>query len=155
MRLLNQQLIVTFDQDASSSQFYLEYDPDDYIINYLSSNLNTNSVLNGNDSGIIQMEVGDYSINKSNPIELTFSFENNTDSFDFLKYSFSTYNKSNQIVSEGYNYLQTAPSNYRLAQSYPNPFSVGGTTIEFDLPVTEAISMYILDIRGRKVKTFN
>ena len=155
LKLLNQQLIVTFDPDASTSQFYLEYAPDDYAIDYLSSNLNSNIVLNGNDyeQGIIQMEIADYSFNRSNPIELTFSFENNTDSYDFLKYSFSTYNKSNQIVAEGYDYLQTAPSNYRLAQSYPNPFSTGGTTIEFDLPVTEAISMYILDIRGRKVKT--
>ena len=155
LRLVNDQLIVTFDPDASTSQFYLEYAPDDYAIDYLSSNLNSNIVLNGNDyeQGIIQMEIADYSFNRSNPIELTFSFENNTDSYDFLKYSFSTYNKSNQIVAEGYDFLQTAPSSYRLAQSYPNPFSSGGTTIEFDLPVTESISMFILDIRGRKVKT--
>mgnify|MGYP003320677599 CR=1 FL=1 len=155
LRLVNEQLIVTFDPDASTSQFYLEYAPDDYAIDYLSSNLNSNIVLNGNDyeQGIIQMEIADYSFNRSNPIELTFSFENNTDSYDFLKYSFSTYNKSNQIVAEGYDFLQTAPSSYRLAQSYPNPFSSGGTTIEFDLPVTESISMFILDIRGRKVKT--
>ena len=155
LRLVNEQLIVTFDPEASTSQFYLEYAPDDYVIDYLSSNLNSNIVLNGNDyeQGIIQMEIADYSFNRSNPIELTFSFENNTDSYDFLKYSFSTYNKSNQIVAEGYDFLQTAPSSYRLAQSYPNPFSSGGTTIEFDLPVTESISMFILDIRGRKVKT--
>jgi hypothetical protein len=155
LRLVNEQLIVTFDPEASTSQFYLEYAPDDYAIDYLSSNLNSNIVLNGNDyeQGIIQMEIADYSFNRSNPIELTFSFENNTDSYDFLKYSFSTYNKSNQIVAEGYDFLQTAPSSYRLAQSYPNPFSSGGTTIEFDLPVTESISMFILDIRGRKVKT--
>ena len=79
MRLLNQQLIVTFDPDASTSQFYLEYAPDDYTIDYLSSNLNSNIVLNGNDyeQGIIQMEIADFSFNRSNPIELTFSFENN------------------------------------------------------------------------------
>mgnify|MGYP003323434792 CR=1 FL=1 len=59
----------------------------------------------------------------------------------------------NQIVAEGYDFLQTAPSNYRLAQSYPNPFTTGGTTIEFDLPVTDTITMNILDIRGRKVRT--
>ena len=155
LRLVNEQLIVTFDPDASTSQFYLKYAPDDYDIDYLSSNLNSNIVLNGNDyeQGIIQMEIADYSFNRSNPIELTFSFVNNTDTYDFLKYSFSTYNKSNQIVAEGYDFLQTAPSSYRLAQSYPNPFSSGGTTIEFDLPVTESISMFILDIRGRKVKT--
>ena len=155
LNLVNEQLIVQFDPDAATSQFYLEYAPDDYAISYLSSNLNSNIVLNGNDtdSGIIQMEIADYSFNRTTPIELTFSFENNTDAYDFLKYSFSTYNKTNQIVAEGYDYLQTAPSNYRLAQSYPNPFTTGVTTIEFDLPVTGTITMNILDIRGRKVRT--
>ena len=40
-----------------------------------------------------------------------------------------------------------------MSQSYPNPFSEGGTTIEFDMPVTENITMVILDIRGRAVRT--
>ena len=155
LNLVNEQLIVQFDPDASTSQFFMKYAPDDYVISYLSSNLNNYVVLNGNDAerGIIQMEIADYSFNKSTPLELTFSFENNTDAYDFLEYSFSTYNKTNQIVAEGYDYLQTAPSNYRLAQSYPNPFTAGGTTIEFDLPVTDTVSMFILDIRGRKVRT--
>ena len=155
LNLVNEQLIVQFDPDASTSQFFMKYAPDDYVISYLSSNLNNYVVLNGNDAerGIIQMEIADYSFNKSAPLELTFSFENNTDAYDFLEYSFSTYNKTNQIVAEGYDYLQTAPSNYRLAQSYPNPFTSGGTTIEFDLPVTDTVSMFILDIRGRKVRT--
>ena len=155
LNLVNEQLIVQFDPDASTSQFFMKYAPDDYVISYLSSNLNNYVVLNGNDAerGIIQMEIADYSFNKSAPLELTFSFENNTDAYDFLEYSFSTYNKTNQIVAEGYDYLQTAPSNYRLAQSYPNPFTAGGTTIEFDLPVTDTVSMFILDIRGRKVRT--
>ncbi len=56
-----------------------------------------------------------------------------------------------QSLSEGYNLMQTAPSTYRLAQSYPNPFSTS-TTIEFDMPVTEKIKMVILDIRGRVVR---
>jgi len=155
LSLVNEQLIVQFDPDASTSQFFMKYAPDNYVISYLSSNLNNYVVLNGNDAerGIIQMEIADYSFNKSAPLELTFSFENNTDAYDFLEYSFSTYNKTNQIVAEGYDYLQTAPSNYRLAQSYPNPFTSGGTTIEFDLPVTDTVSMFILDIRGRKVRT--
>ena len=155
LNLVNEQLIVQFDPDASTSQFFMKYAPDDYVISYLSSNLNNYVVLNGNDAerGIIQMEIADYSFNKSTPLEFTFSFENNTDAYDFLEYSFSTYNKTNQIVAEGYDYLQTAPSNYRLAQSYPNPFTSGGTTIEFDLPVTDTVSMFILDIRGRKVRT--
>ena len=158
LNLVNEQLIVQFDPDASTSQFFMKYAPDNYVISYLSSNINNINnyvVLNGNDTerGIIQMEIADYSFNKSAPLELTFSFENNTDAYDFLEYSFSTYNKTNQIVAEGYDYLQTAPSNYRLAQSYPNPFTSGGTKIEFDLPVTDTVSMFILDIRGRKVRT--
>ena len=40
-----------------------------------------------------------------------------------------------------------------MSQSYPNPFSEGGTNIEFDMPVTENITMVILDIRGRAVRT--
>jgi len=49
--------------------------------------------------------------------------------------------------------LQTAPSTYRLSQSYPNPFTSGGTTIDFDMPATERITMVIIDIRGRVVRT--
>ena len=70
-----------------------------------------------------------------------------------MRVSYSSYNKSNQLVSEGYNLIQTAPSTYRLSQSYPNPFSEGGTTIEFDMPVTENITMVVLDVRGRVVRT--
>ncbi len=146
-------MIVQFDPDAATSQFYLEYAPDDYVISYLSSNLNSNIVLNGNDAdrGIIQMEIADYSFNTTTPIELTFSFENNTDAYDFLKYSFSTYNKTNQIVAEGYDFLQTAPSNYRLAQSYPNPFT-NFTTIEYDVPSDQNVVIRIFNIRGQIVK---
>ena len=155
MNLINDQLVVTFDPNASSSQFFLEYDTEKYDINYLTSDLNNNIILNGNDyeNGIIQMEVADYSLNNSNPIELSFSFDIKIDTYELLEYSFSSYNKSNQLVAEGFDFLQTAPSSPRLGQSYPNPFSTGGTTIEFDLPSNSTVTMYILDIRGRKVKT--
>ena len=86
-------------------------------------------------------------------MELNFNFINKTGTYESLKYSFSSYNKSNVVVKEGVDYLQTAPNQYRLAQSYPNPFTAGGTTIEFDLPSPDTVTMYILDIRGRKVRT--
>ena len=155
LRILNGQLIVRFPQEASTAQFYFEYDTEKYLIDYLSSNLNNNVVLTANnqEDGIIQVESADYRLDRSTPLEMTFSFQNLTDTYEFMRVSYSSYNKSNQLVSEGYNLIQTAPSTYRLSQSYPNPFSEGGTTIEFDMPVTENITMVILDIRGREVRT--
>ena len=155
LRILNGQLIVRFPQEASTAQFYFEYDTEKYLIDYLSSNLNNNVVLTANnqEDGVIQVESADYRLDRSTPLEMTFSFQNLTDTYEFMRVSYSSYNKSNQLVSEGYNLIQTAPSTYRLSQSYPNPFSEGGTTIEFDMPVTENITMVILDIRGREVRT--
>ena len=155
LRILNGQLIVRFPIEASTSQFYFEYDTEKYAIDYLSSNLNNNIILSANDQedGIIQVEAADYTSERSTPIELAFSFENLTDTYEFMRVSYSSYDKSNQVISEGYNLIQTAPTTYRLSQSYPNPFTSGGTTIEFDMPVTERISMIIMDIRGRVVKT--
>lgn len=155
LRILNGQLIVRFPIEASTSQFYFEYDTEKYAIDYLSSNLNNNIILSANDQedGIIQVEAADYTSDSSTPIELAFSFENLTDTYEFMRVSYSSYDKSNQVISEGYNLIQTAPSTYRLSQSYPNPFTSGGTTIEFDMPVTERITMVIMDIRGRVVRT--
>jgi hypothetical protein len=155
LRILNGQLIVRFPVEASTTQFYFEYDTEKYTIDYLSSNLNNNVILNANDQedGIIQVEAADYASERSTPIELAFSFQNLTDTYEFMRVSYSSYDKSNQVISEGYNLIQTAPSTYRLSQSYPNPFTAGGTTIEFDMPVTERITMVIMDIRGRVVRT--
>lgn len=155
LRILNGQLIVRFPVEASTTQFYFEYDIEKYAINYLSSNLNNNVILNANDqeNGIIQVEAADYTSERSTPIELAFSFQNLTDTYEFMRVSYSSYDRSNQVITEGYNLIQTAPSTYRLSQSYPNPFTAGGTTIEFDMPVTERITMVIMDIRGRVVRT--
>ena len=155
LRILNGQLIVRFPVEASTTQFYFEYDTEKYTIDYLSSNLNNNVILNANnqEEGSIQVEAADYASERSTPIELAFSFQNLTDTYEFMRVSYSSYDKSNQVISEGYNLIQTAPSTYRLSQSYPNPFTAGGTTIEFDMPVTERITMVIMDIRGRVVRT--
>ena len=155
LRILNGQLIVRFPLAASTAQFYFEYDTEKYLIDYLSSNLSTNVVLNANsqEDGIIQVEAADYRTDRTSPLEMAFSFQNLTDNYEFMRVSYSSYSKSNLLVSEGYNLIQTAPSTYRLSQSYPNPFTEGGTTIEFDMPVTEQITMVILDVRGRVVRT--
>ena len=155
LRILNGQLIVRFPLAASTAQFYFEYDTEKYLIDYLSSNLSSNVVLSANsqEDGIIQVEAADYRTDRTSPLEMAFSFQNLTDNYEFMRVSYSSYSKSNLLVSEGYNLIQTAPSTYRLSQSYPNPFTEGGTTIEFDMPVTEQITMVILDVRGRVVRT--
>ena len=158
LRILNDQLVVRFPGDARTAQIYFDYDPENYNIDLLPSTAPNQLILSNNsqENGLVQVELGDYgSTNSSSDdqTEIYFSFENLTDTYEFLKVSYSAYNQYNQVVAEGYNLLQTAPSSYRLSQSYPNPFTSGGTTIDFDMPATERISMVILDIRGRVVRT--
>ena len=131
LRILNGQLIVRFPLAASTAQFYFEYDTEKYLIDYLSSNLSSNVVLSANsqEDGIIQVEAADYRTDRTSPLEMAFSFQNLTDNYEFMRVSYSSYSKSNLLVSEGYNLIQTAPSTYRLSQSYPNPFTEDGTTI--------------------------
>ena len=158
LRVLNDQLVVKFPVATETAQVYFEYDPENYTVGLLPSTSTDQLVLSNNDqvSGLIQVEVGEYGSTNSSTqdqTELYFSFENLTDTYEFLKISYSAYNQYNQVVSEGYNLLQTAPSTYRLSQSYPNPFTSGGTTVDFDMPATERITMVILDIRGRVIRT--
>ena len=153
LRVLNNQLVVKFPEGTKSGQVYFDYSPDNYNINLLTTSTTGRLILNNNESGVIHVEFGDYGdANTALPLpELHFSFQNLTDTYEFLRISYSGADGNNQSVSEGYNLMQTAPSTYRLAQSYPNPFSTS-TTIEFDMPVTENIKMVILDIRGRVVR---
>ena len=158
LRVLNSQLIVKFPSETETAQVYFDYDPEKYNVGLLSGSTTNQLILSNNDqaNGLIQVEVGDYGSTTSSTedkTELYFSFENLTDTYEFLKISYSAYNQYNQVVAEGYNLLQTAPSTYRLSQSYPNPFTGGGTTIDFDMPTTERITMVIMDIRGRVVRT--
>jgi hypothetical protein len=122
----------------------------------MQSDLNNNFILDGNDSeeGIIQIEYGNIrSQDQSAPIQLLFSFQSLVDSYEFMRVSYSSYNNSNQVVSEGYDLIQTAPSSYNLSQSFPNPFTANEqTNINFDLPASQNITLVILDIRGRVVR---
>lgn len=48
--------------------------------------------------------------------------------------------------------LHTGPDQYRLSQNYPNPFNPV-TTIRFELPQAELVTLRIFDTRGREVAT--
>ena len=43
---------------------------------------------------------------------------------------------------------------YRVYQNYPNPFS-GSTTVSFDLPKAERVTIEIFDLYGRKLQFFD
>jgi hypothetical protein len=156
LRILNDQLILRFPDESESIQVYFEYNPDRYSINFQPSNILNEMVLSASSSetGIAHVEIGNLnptSDNKRN--EVNFNFENLSDTYEFIKVSYAAYDNNNSLLSEGYNLIQTAPSTYRLGQSYPNPFRESGTTIEFDLTTTQKITMVIIDIRGRIVRT--
>jgi hypothetical protein len=47
---------------------------------------------------------------------------------------------------------ESLPSEFRLGQNYPNPFNPA-TTLDFDLPSDEFVSLKIFDVLGREVQT--
>ena len=44
------------------------------------------------------------------------------------------------------------PSQFSLKQNYPNPFNPT-TRIQYEIPVTSEIRLYIYNIRGQKIRT--
>jgi len=152
LRILNNQLVVKFPNGTKSGQVYFEYSPGNYSVSLLTTSSEGRLVLNNTQTGIAHVEFGDHGDSSVLPTpELHFGFQNLTDTYEFLRISYSASDGNDQIVSEGYNLLQTAPSSHRLGQSYPNPFN-SSTIIEFDMPATETINMVILDVRGRVVR---
>lgn len=152
--ILNNILSVNFPNEASTAQLYFEYDIDKYNINYLSSNLNNNMVISANDNqlGIIQVEVAKTDASSVDPIQMSFDFNNNSGSYEYMRMVFKGATNSGAELLAGYKDELTAPKSYNLAQSYPNPFS-SVTTIKYDLPQITDLSMVIIDIRGRIVRT--
>jgi len=51
-----------------------------------------------------------------------------------------------------YEYERTLPNDFMLKQNFPNPFNAT-TTISFEIPRGDRISLSIYDITGRKVRT--
>ena len=153
-KLLNDILTVTLPSDAVSTQLYFEYNPSNYDINLDGLNFNDYSLIDAVDkaNGILHLEMSNLNPSSAND-QVIFDFGNLTFISEDLRVYYSTYDSYGEIVSQGYEFLPTAPDSYRLAQSYPNPFNLPGTTIEFDLPSAQNISMVVVDIRGRVVRS--
>ena len=153
-KLLNDILTVTLPTDAVSTQLYFEYNPSNYDIDLDGLNFNDYSLIDAVDkaNGILHLEMSNLNPSSAND-QVVFDFGNLTFISEDLRVYYSFYDSDNQIVSQGYDFLSTAPDSYRLAQSYPNPFNLPGTTIEFDLPSAQNISMVIVDVRGRVIRS--
>ena len=152
-KILNDKLTITLPENAVSSQVYFEYSADDYTIDLNSLSFTDYSLINANDinQGTLHLELSNLNPGNSRDL-MTLDFDNKSFLVEQLKVYFSSFDANNQLLSEGFEFLSTAPSNYRLAQSYPNPFNLPGTTIEFDLPTAQFLSIVIVDIRGRIVR---
>jgi hypothetical protein len=55
------------------------------------------------------------------------------------------------LITDVFETLAAVPSEFRLNQSYPNPFNPS-TTIEFSLPVDRFVTLKIYDVLGREVE---
>ena len=152
-KILNNKMTITLPEDAVSSQVYFEYSADDYLIDLSTLSFSDYSLINAHDTnqGLFHLELSNLNPGNSRD-SMVLDFENQSFLVEELKVYFSSYDENNQLLSEGFEFLSTAPSNYRLAQSYPNPFNLPGTTIEFDLPTAQFLSMMIIDVRGRIVR---
>ena len=152
-KLLNDILTVTLPTDAVSTQLYFEYNPSNYDINLDGLNFNDYSLIDAVDkaNGILHLEMSNLNPSSAND-QVIFDFGNLTFISEDLRVYYSSYDSYGEVVSQGYEFLPTAPDSYRLAQSYPNPFNLPGTTIEFDLPSAQNISMVVVDVRGRVVR---
>jgi len=65
----------------------------------------------------------------------------------------SVLNSTRQGVLLGIDpYINTVPSGYSLKQNYPNPFNPT-TTISFDLPKDQTVTLKVYDMLGNEVKT--
>ena len=56
-------------------------------------------------------------------------------------------------LTPGSDALETAPSEFKLFDNYPNPFNPT-TTIRFDIPIASVVTIKIYDIRGQEVASF-
>jgi hypothetical protein len=90
---------------------------------------------------------------------LTVFFAPMTDSFYYSTLTFSSGEKDLEVVLSGRGYVpnsidhdKSIPFKFALESAYPNPFN-STTTIRYQLPRMERVTIRILDVSGREVAT--
>lgn len=154
MSLLNNKLNTKF-YDASAVQLFIEYNPLNVSLDFITEANDNKFILDSSDefNGRFIIEAGSITPEINNFIEFNFILESKRNVNDVLKLSYKSYNSSDQLIAQGVQNISILPSDFNLSQSYPNPFSEGVTTIRFDLPSSEQVSLIIIDIKGRVVRT--
>ncbi len=127
----------------------------------LASNLYAKiSLLGGFSTGIDSVSVGSLSPSGQDSVQFVVTAPT-TDTVGVYSIIFIGDNTSSEpvggvivatnLISVG-NIVQTIPRSFNLYQSYPNPFNPA-TTISYDLPQKEHVTLVIYDILGRQVET--
>ena len=108
-------------------------------------------------SGIISNEICNFSINWSPFVDdsIVSYFNNNNFCTPYpscIENSMGTQDTSNCQVAMNINSSAFMPHSFSLSQNYPNPFNPT-TSISYDLPKNEFVSINVFDLMGREVKT--
>ena len=146
-----------FASKATLSQFYVypdgiivrkaeQYNSDSVIVSIIVDyTTNTSFIMGSAKGGLGSTNIRVYDSSE----QLLYEFNDN--SADGGAFSYEVYN-FNAPVSTNNNNLQSNERNFRLEQNYPNPFNPW-TTIEFEMPMEENVTIKIYDINGRLIKT--
>jgi hypothetical protein len=110
-KILNNKMTITLPEDAVSSQVYFEYSADDYLIDLNSLSFSDYSLINAHDTdqGLLHIELSNLNPG-NNRDSIILDFDNQSFLVEDLKVYFSSYDKDNQLLSEGFEFLSTAPS---------------------------------------------
>ena len=108
-------------------------------------------------SGIISNEICNFSINWSPFVDDSIVSYFNNNNFcppypSCIENSMGTQDTSNCQVEMNINSSAFMPHSFSLSQNYPNPFNPT-TSISYDLPKNEFVSINVFDLMGREVKT--
>ncbi len=123
--------------------------------NLLTNKTNDNIIYIGSDFGVYVTGNGGASwYNYSNglpkvPYIMGLTFENNNNNLYVATYGRGVF--KSQVLTGMENGNNNSPSAYELYHNYPNPFNPS-TTIKFDLPVSDEVTLQIFDITGKLVK---
>jgi hypothetical protein len=149
-------IIVPIPDNAIAGEILLEYQGTDIDLGLSDEVTENRMVISNRDAvqGLLAVNFG--YMKKTQNKELGFSVQHKGKSNSDFTISYVYYDVNNTIVNMGTQDfdLKAIPLEYALHENYPNPFNPT-TTLRFDLPEINDITLTIYNMLGQKVKTFN